>query len=252
MAMRTRDGLELGIGYGLILLVCWTARPEQSWLFWVAAAWIILATAGRLIGRGRGASFFGRPVLKQMGLDLLDSLRILWVLAAAVALSALALEISSRLGALHPIYGPQPPWRHAWGYIVWAIAQEFILLDFVLVRVRRLTSTPGRAIAITALLFAGVHIPNPLLVPLTVVWGWIACWLFLRYRGLFTLGVTHGLLGLVIAIGVPNSIHHHMRVGLGYLEYHQRTSAVRPIHLRNSDQRVSTVACVITDAPTLR
>jgi hypothetical protein len=30
----------------------------------------------------------------------------------------------------------------------------------------------------------------------------------------------HALLGLTIALTAPDSINHHMRVGLGYLRYH--------------------------------
>lgn len=216
------------VGYALIIATCWTERPVQTWLFWAAASWIILATVGRVVGHDRGAVLYGRPVLRNTGLHLLDSLRLLWVLAAASAASGIFLWISAELHMLHRIYGNQPIWLHAWGYMVWAIVQELILLDFVLARLLRLTASRQRAIAITAVLFAGVHVPNPLLVPLVAIWGWLACWLFLRYRGLFTLGLTHGLLGLVIAVGVPNSVHHHMRVGLGYLHYHDQTSVGRP------------------------
>jgi len=31
--------------------------------------------------------------------------------------------------------------------------------------------------------------------------------------------VAHGLIGLAIAVSIPDSLHHHMRVGLGYLRY---------------------------------
>lgn len=218
----------MAVGYALIAATCWTGRPAQTWLFWMAASWIGLVTVVRVAGHDRGTALYGRPVLRCMGLRPIDSLRLLWVLAAASLLSGMFLWISAELHLLHRMYGIQPIWLHAWGYIVWAIVQEFILLDFVLVRVQRLAASRERAIAMTTLLFAGVHVPNLLLVLLVAVWGWLACRLFLRYRGLFALGLTHGLLGLVIAVGVPNSVHHHMRVGLGYLRYHDQTSIRRP------------------------
>ena len=42
------------------------------------------------------------------------------------------------------------------------------------------------------------------------------------------LGIAHGILGLSLALTVPNSLHHHMRVGLGYLRYHQHASSANP------------------------
>jgi hypothetical protein len=33
------------------------------------------------------------------------------------------------------------------------------------------------------------------------------------------LGLAQGLLGLCFAICIPDALHHHLRVGLGYLRY---------------------------------
>ena len=116
-----------------------------------------------------------------------------------------------------------------WGflaYIVWALIQQFILQDFFLARLLRIT--PRRALAVIAagLLFALAHVPNPLLVIATVVWGIVACALFLRYRNLYVLGLAHAILGMCIAVAVPNAVHHHMRVGLGYLRWHLAAATV--------------------------
>jgi membrane protease YdiL (CAAX protease family) len=75
------------------------------------------------------------------------------------------------------------------------------------------------------LLFAIAHIPNPVLTVATFIWGFCCCLLFLRYRNVYTIGIAHGILGICFAITVPDRFHHHMRVGLGYLHYHQRLSA---------------------------
>jgi membrane protease YdiL (CAAX protease family) len=75
-------------------------------------------------------------------------------------------------------------------------------------------------------LFAVAHIPNVWLAAATLVWGVVSCLLFQRYRNLYALGLAQGLLGLGFAICVPDALHHHLRVGLGYLQY-QATQAVR-------------------------
>ena len=73
------------------------------------------------------------------------------------------------------------------------------------------------AIIVAAVLFSVAHLPNLPLVLATLVWGAVSCLLFRRYRNLYILGLTQGLLGLCLAICVPDAWHHHMRVGLGYL-----------------------------------
>jgi hypothetical protein len=39
--------------------------------------------------------------------------------------------------------------------------------------------------------------------------------------------VAHAILGLTIAITVPDNIHRHMRVGIGYYHYHVHRTALR-------------------------
>jgi hypothetical protein len=43
--------------------------------------------------------------------------------------------------------------------------------------------------------------------------------MFRRYRSLYPLMLGHAVLGLTLAITMPDSLIHHMRVGLGYLKY---------------------------------
>ena len=70
-----------------------------------------------------------------------------------------------------------------------------------------------------ACLFSAAHLPNPLLTPVTLLWGFAACLLFLRYRNLYPLALAHAILGIAIAITIPGPVDHNMRVGLGYLTY---------------------------------
>ena len=68
---------------------------------------------------------------------------------------------------------------------------------------------------------------------------------FLHYRNLFTLGIAHAILGVCVAISVPATVQHNMRVGLGYLKYRPHGRH----HLNQMDHKVSTVAWVTADAP---
>jgi hypothetical protein len=137
--------------------------------------------------------------------------------------------------------------------------QQFLLQSYFLLRFLRLL--PGKAAPIIAAIgiFALAHLPNPILTPVTLVWGTISCLLFLRYRNIYALGVAHGIMGLCLAMTVPNSLHHHMRVGLGYLRYHpgrrdrlQSDDQIPSLHRSQIDHSVSTDAWVTAEAPTLR
>jgi len=68
-------------------------------------------------------------------------------------------------------------------------------------------------------LFAAPHVPSPLLTGLSLIGGLLFCEMFRRYRNIFPLGLIHAAIGLTIAASLPDSLLHHMRVGLGYLLY---------------------------------
>ena len=233
-----RDLLELAVGYALILLVIWTPRPYQRVLYLVAALFLAVVV------------WLSFQSLSAMGLRMTNLWRSLWSFGLALMLAAVVLLVSAHRHALHPVGGPAEFLRRYWGYALWAFVQQILLQDFFLRRF--LTVLPGRpyaAAAATATIFAAAHLPNPVLTPVTFVWGLLACLLFLQYRNLIPLALTHALFGIVLATAIPGPIIRNMRVGLGYLTYpathghHQR---------RNAPHTVSTQAWVIADAPTRR
>ena len=103
--------------------------------------------------------------------------------------------------------------------IVWAFAQQFLAQSFFFLHFEYLLGSGRRAVFATALLFSSAHIPNPVLVPVTLAGGLILSELFRRHRTLYLLAVAHAFVALALAISVPESILHDMRVGIGYLLY---------------------------------
>jgi membrane protease YdiL (CAAX protease family) len=206
-AGRERHDLrELSIGYGLILLAVWTPHPWQWPVNLAALAWVFMAT---------GVSFDGWSAL---GLRLSGALRSLWVVGLALLLAAAAVSVADRLHTLHIPGTPMLFVQRYWGYALWAFLQEFLLLSFILLRLLRLL--PRRAAVLAAAgMFAFAHLPNPILTPVTLVWGLAAGLLFLRYRNLYTLALAHAIFGICIATTIPGPVTHHMKVGLGYLMY---------------------------------
>jgi Type II CAAX prenyl endopeptidase Rce1-like len=228
----TRDLVEFCVCYGLILATIWTLNPWQRWFYWIAIAWIVATTC------------MHRPTWRALGLGLPGLLQSLWVVVVAALLAGLAVYTAHRMHSLHRLHGPTPLLSHVWGYLIWAVMQQFLLQIYFLLRLQRLLSGKVAAVVAAAGLFSLAHLPNPVLTPVTLVWGIAACVLFLRYRNIYTLGLAHGILGLCVAVIVPDSIQHHMRVGIGYYRYHP--------HRNHTDQIVSTDAWVIADAPTRR
>lgn len=215
-ASRRRELTELFVGYGLILVVVWTPRPAQNVLYWITVVWIVVTA---VLARNRS-----RPI----GLGFQGLWPSLWIVPAATVLFFLGVGLAARIGSLHRLYGPLPLLVHVLEYGVWALMQQFILQVYVLLRLLRLGLSRPRAIGIAALMFAVAHIPNPVLTPAVIVWGIVSCLLFLRYRSLYAIALVHGLLGMCLAITVPNAINHHMRVGLGYVKYPTHSAWLEP------------------------
>jgi membrane protease YdiL (CAAX protease family) len=194
----------------------------QRPLFWLAIAWIAAVL------------FLRREDWKDLGLDWRSSLRLLW-LPGIVCILGAAVTAAAHLFLAGEFHLPARLFRglqaRAGGYFVWAVMQQIVLEDVVLLRMLRLAPNRRWAVGIAAALFAAAHLPNPMLTILTIVWGTASCVLFLRYRGIFALGAAHAILGLTVGLVVPARVDHHMRVGLGYLTYR----AHRGRHLRSGD-----------------
>lgn len=201
----SRDLPELVIGFTAILAVLWLPTREQ--LFFGPIA--LLAPLGLVLSR--------RPTLDDLGLGWRGFLPSLWILVAAIALAFASIFVAKRIGTFHALYSPD--FAHVWGYVLWTLYQQFLLQDYFMPRLTRLL-TSDRAILTAAVLFAVAHLPNLPLVLATVLWGALSCYLFRRCHNLWALGLAQGLLGLCFSVVVPDAMHHHMRVGLGYFHYH--------------------------------
>jgi hypothetical protein len=202
--LRSWDFLELAICYGLILLVIWTSGYTQRFLFWVAFAWILTTT------------LVHRPDANTLGLRFPGLRSSLWITAGGLLFAGLLVGIAREF---HTLHGSRPVGLHIAGYLLWAFEQQFILQDYFLLRLLRILPNQSAAVITAAVLFSAAHLPNLVLTVATLVWGAVASALFLRYRNLYALGLVHCILGLCLAISVPDAVTHHMTVGLGYLHY---------------------------------
>lgn len=204
--ISTRDVAEMIFGFGLIMLILWLPERAQIILGPLALA----ATLSVVMQR--------RPSRDELGLSGRSLISSLWILPASVAVTVASVLLAGKAGTLHPLY--TPGLAHIGGYVLWTIYQQFLLQVYFMPRLLRILPSDQVAITLAASLFAAAHLPNLPLTAATLVWGAVSCTLFLRYRNVYILGLAQGLLGLCFAICVPDALHHHMRVGLGYLHYH--------------------------------
>jgi membrane protease YdiL (CAAX protease family) len=213
---KRRDMVELCIGYVLILIVIWTPRPWQQRTYLAAVIFIVAAT------------WLAFPGWKAMGFHFANLARSSWIVGAALLASALCVLVARLVHTLHAPGGPGQFFLRYTGYIVFAFVQQALLQDFFLLRLLRLMRSPRPAALAAATIFSLAHLPNPILVVVTFVWGLAACLLFLRYRNLYTLAIAHAILGITIAMTIPGPVIRNMRVGLGYLTYNSHH-----VHYRN-------------------
>jgi len=204
-AGSARDLVELVLGYGLIVFVLWMPELPQRMLSPVA----LVVTLAIVLAR--------RPSWDDLGIGWRGLVPSLWILPAAIVLAIASLLVAQRIGTLHPLY--KGDFKHIAGYVVWTLYQQFLLNDLFMPRLTRLLTSESVAVSVAAVLFAAAHLPNLWLTAATLVWGAISCALFRRYRNIYALGLAQGLLGICFAVCVPDALHHHLRVGLGYLRY---------------------------------
>jgi len=121
------------------------------------------------------------------------------------------------LGGLHrPFNG------HFFGYMAFCLLQQVGLSSYVTNRLFAATDNALCASLIAGTIFAALHWPNPVLVPLTCVGGIAMSWLFVRERNILPLALGQSILGTLVWWAIPVAWHHAMRVGPGFYHFHPR------------------------------
>jgi predicted transporter len=101
-------------------------------------------------------------------------------------------------------------------YLAFCLLQQVGLNSFVTNRLLEALEKPVPAALLAGTLFAGLHWPNPVLVPLTFVGGVAMAWLFATERNILPLTIGQAVLGALVWWAFPIAWHHSMRVGPGY------------------------------------
>jgi hypothetical protein len=195
--------VEAAAAFALIMLYIWRLR------FTAPRAWVLILGFFVLshILRGERAASLGF----RMG-DFRECLR---TLAPALLLLTLSLMAAGvLLETIRPV-SPEYGFMCLLAYCPWGIFQQYLLNGYTANRL--LAVSPARHVPLlAAALFAGAHLPNWFLMPVTFVTGYYSTKIFMRYRNLYFLGLAHALIGTALFIVIPDSISHHLKVGPGF------------------------------------
>ena len=186
----------------------WRGQAMMPATWWVFAVWL-------------AASFLlRRDTPKTMGWrgdNLWAATRKAWVFFAGA--SAAVCGAGLFLGMLQRPASHLSEPRKFVSYFAFCVLQQVGLNSFLTNRLVGALEKPVPAALAAGVLFAALHWPNPVLVPLTFVGGAAMAWLFARERNILPLALGQAILGALVWWAFPMAWHHSMRVGPGYLTF---------------------------------
>jgi membrane protease YdiL (CAAX protease family) len=124
--------------------------------------------------------------------------------SAAIVLRDLGFSAPGTAPAMTPVF------------VSFGIAQQYVMLGFIFKRVQRVAGV-RLAPALTALIFALLHLPNGFLTAVTLVWGVVACLVYRRSPNIWANGLVHGLMSALLYYQLPHSVTHGLHVGMEYV-----------------------------------
>ena len=112
---------------------------------------------------------------------------------------------------------PRDPGR--WRFLLvplWALFQQYALQGYINRRAQIIFGTGWTSAIVVGLLFAVIHLPNPVLFALTLAGGTIWAFIYQRTPNLFALALSHAVVSVSVALLFPPEWINSLRVGFKY------------------------------------
>lgn len=190
-----------------IIWFVWRLQFTARWTWLIFVIWMIASFA---LHRDSARTLGWRA--DNLGAASKQAAIVFGIMAAGLVIIGLALGQPTHL----------PPnlvsWHRLWTYFAFCLLQQVALNSLVHNRMLSLIRNEWTAAALTGVIFAACHWPNPVLVPLTFVAGTAMAWMFGRLRNIIPLAIGQAILGSLVWWAFPVAWHHHLRVGPGYYE----------------------------------
>jgi hypothetical protein len=173
--------LEAGTIFILLLAYIWYFQAHVHW------SWMILLAIVLLSHAVRGESPIELGLRREGFIECTRRFAIpVLVVAAAGVIAGFAFDTVRSVAA----------WRVAGvlvGYCFWALFQQYLLNGYFANRLQASLDTRYRFLVapLAGMMFAAAHVPNPLLMGVTLVGGTVAAWAYQRHRNLFFLAFAH-------------------------------------------------------------
>lgn len=159
---------------------------------------------------------FHRDSLKNLGVLPRDFSQIrnigIGVLISAVAFSITALVYNPEIFS-NPKLGSNIL-RQFERYVFWAFLQQLVFHGYFTHRIQTVFNDVRNSSLVSGLMFAAVHLPNPILTGVSLIYGPASAYFFLRSRNIYILALAHAVLGTLLNYLVIKCFFHHgMRIG---------------------------------------
>jgi hypothetical protein len=187
----------------------WQAAHPLTWVIfpvWLAASFLLYRDTPKTLG-WRADNLW--PATRK-GLLMFGA----FIVAVCVAGFA--------LGALHHLPEHLMDYRRFVGYFAFCLLQQVAVNSYLMNRFLFSVHRPILAALLASVIFAGLHWPNPVLIPVTLIGGFGMCLLFARERNILSLTLGQAILGGFVWWAFPVAWHHSMRVGPGYYSFADR------------------------------
>jgi hypothetical protein len=187
----------------------WQAAHPLSWIIlpvWLVTSFLVHRDTPKTLG-WRADNLW--PATRQ-------GLLLFGIYIAAVCAAGLA------LGALRRLPEHLIDHRRFLGYFAFCLLQQVAVNSYLMNRLLSAVDRPVIAAFLSSTIFAALHWPNPVLIPVTLIGGFGMCMLFARQRNILPLTLGQAILGGLVWWAFPIAWHHSMRVGPGYYSFAQR------------------------------
>jgi hypothetical protein len=124
----------------------------------------------------------------------------------------------------------------------WAAAQQVVYQSMTCRPLRDHLKSRGLAAGLAGVAFSILHVPNPVLVPATFVWGVASSLLFERCRTVWGLALLQMMLSSTLFWITPPELNRHFRIGPYYYAVHY---SHHPLNLGLVETLVAAVAAPI-------
>ena len=98
----------------------------------------------------------------------------------------------------------------------WGLVQQYVLQGFINRRAQIIWGQSWLSVLLLAMIFGGLHLPNPWLSFVTFAGGAIWAAVYQRAPNLYALAVSHSLMTWVLVSTLPATALNHLRIGFKY------------------------------------